>query len=455
MTKSNQQLRKKQWLLFGGVGALTIFAAIVIARAMDDGGKAKAVQIAARPKTTPLGVGVTEAEREATKATSSSDLAAMQKLIETDKREKEAQDKTLREEIEALKRGMEEQKKAAVGQGQGTGSPPAPAGGFTGNTAFNQQGGTPPPPSRPNLAPAGLGASPNGGTTVAGSRIVSMPNSGTSTLGSSLNDSVANRASDQVNSGARNFGEREQTRRDNPSSPQFNRTADDAPLSPNRAGGRTAETFIPPGTYMRVLILNGLDAPTGGQSQQNPHPVLLKVIEDAQLPNSFRANLKNCMITGNGFGSIEAERAYIRTDRLACIDENGGAIDVALKGYIAGEDGKTGVRGRIVEKTGRILANSIYAAIGSGVGAALKAQGTTQTTNALGGITEKTDNGFKTGFGDGLSKAFDRISDYYLKVAEKMFPIIEISGGRVVDVVISQGVSIERNNTKGVQVGTQ
>jgi conjugal transfer pilus assembly protein TraB len=446
MTKSNQQLRKRQWLLLAGVGVAIIAAALGVAIATNDGGKAKAVQIAARPKTTPLSVGVTEGEREAAKAGAASDLEAMKKLISEDRAAEEQSKKQMKEEIDALKKVVEEQQKQKSGTA-GTQSTPPPTNGFGGGTPFNQIGGNPPPPIRPTASATGLGVSPNG--TVASGRqsaIVSIPNSA-SAAGAPSDNSVANRASDQVNGGARNFGEREQARRDNPSSPQFNRTADDAPLSPNRAGGRSAETFIPPGTYMRAIILNGLDAPTGGQSQQNPHPVLLKVIEDAQLPNSYRANLKNCMVTANGFGAIEAERAYIRTDRLSCIDDNGGAIDVALKGYVAGEDGKTGVRGRVVEKTGRILANSIYAAIGSGIGQALKAEGTTQTTNALGGVTEQTTDGFKAGFGTGLSKAFDRISEYYLKVAEKLFPVIEVQGGRTVDIVISQGVSIERANT--------
>ena len=70
------------------------------------------------------------------------------------------------------------------------------------------------------------------------------------------------------------------------------------------------------------MVLNGLDAPTGGAAQQNPHPVLLQLSDDAVLPNKFRAALKNCMVTANGFGDVAAERAYIRTDRLSCIDED-------------------------------------------------------------------------------------------------------------------------------------
>ena len=103
------------------------------------------------------------------------------------------------------------------------------------------------------------------------------------------------------------------------------------------------------------------------------------------------------------------------------------------------------MRGRVVEKTGRILANAMLAAVGSGIGQAFKAQGTVTSVNALGGTTEQVTDGFKAGFGGGVNKAFDKLSEYYIKVAERMFPVVEVNGGRVVDIVVSRGVSIERS----------
>jgi conjugal transfer pilus assembly protein TraB len=258
-------------------------------------------------------------------------------------------------------------------------------------------------------------------------------------------------AGDVLIDSSKEFGRRQKELRDNTGSDRYSRTGDDDPLSPNRGSGRNAETYIPAGTYIRGVVLHGIDAPTGGQSQQNPHPVLIQLADDAVLPNKFRSALKNCMITANGYGDIAAERAYIRTDRLSCIDEDGGAVDVSLKGYVAGEDGKTGMRGRVVEKTGRILANAMLAAVGSGIGQAFKAQGTVTSVNALGGTTEQVTDGFKAGFGGGVNKAFDKLSEYYIKVAERMFPVVEVNGGRVVDIVVSRGVSIERSKKNSNQ----
>jgi len=38
----------------------------------------------------------------------------------------------------------------------------------------------------------------------------------------------------------------------------------------------------------------------------------------------------------------------------------------------------------------------------------------------------------------------DRLARYYIALAEKMFPIVEVDAGRMVDIVLTQGISIER-----------
>ena len=44
--------------------------------------------------------------------------------------------------------------------------------------------------------------------------------------------------------------------------------------------------------------------------------------------------------------------------------------------------------------------------------------------------------------GEGMSDAMDRIVNYYLRLADKIFPVLELDGGRQVEVVLSQGVTI-------------
>lgn len=208
---------------------------------------------------------------------------------------------------------------------------------------------------------------------------------------------------------------------------------------------KSAENYLPAGTFMRVVMLAGLDAPTGGQAQNNPHPVLFRILDPAQLPNKFQANMRDCVVTGNAYGDISSERAYARLDRLSCIDENGGAVDVAIKGYVAGEDGKAGLRGRLVTKQGQALANAFLAGVGSGMGQAFRSSYSTTSQSAL-GATQTVNDGqeLQAGLAQGVSNSMNLLARYYIKLAEQIFPVIEVDGGRVVDVILTRGISIER-----------
>lgn len=207
---------------------------------------------------------------------------------------------------------------------------------------------------------------------------------------------------------------------------------------------RDTRRYLPSGSFTRALLLGGLDAPTGGQAQRNPQPVLLKLADNAMLPNHFRARVKECFVVGAGYGDVSSERAYIRTESLSCVTRDGIAIDIPIKGYVAGEDGKAGMRGRLVSKQGQILANALIAGVASGIGHAFQQGATTLAISPL-GTTSTVDSGkqLEAGLGTGVGKALDRLAQYYISLAEKVFPVIEIDAGRAVDVVLTSGVSLQ------------
>ena len=53
----------------------------------------------------------------------------------------------------------------------------------------------------------------------------------------------------------------------------------------------------------------------------------------------------------------------------------------------------------------------------------------------------------RAGLGSGVGKALDRLAQYYIKLAEQTFPVIEVDAGREIDVVITKGVRIEGVDT--------
>ena len=217
------------------------------------------------------------------------------------------------------------------------------------------------------------------------------------------------------------------------------------PAEPSAAGAITRDTrrYLPSGSFTRALLLGGLDAPTGGQAQRNPQPVLLRLLDHAVLPNQFRGRIHECFVVGAGYGDVSAERAYIRTESLSCVTRDGKAIDVPIKGYVAGEDGKAGMRGRLVSKQGQILANALLAGVASGIGTAFQQSATTLSVSPL-GTTGTVDPGkqLQAGLGTGVGRALDRLAQYYITLAEKVFPVIEVDAGRTVDVVLTQGIAL-------------
>ena len=208
---------------------------------------------------------------------------------------------------------------------------------------------------------------------------------------------------------------------------------------------RARESFIPSGTFIRSVLLGGLDAPTGGDaSSANPHPVLLKVVDFANLPNGFKQDLRGCLITGSGYGDISSERAMLRTDRLSCVYEDGSVIEIPVKGAVYGEDGKAGMRGRLIEKQGQILANALLAGLIGGIGEGISSTYSVTTQGAFGTQTSVSpSDSFKAGTASGVGQAMTRMQEYYIKLADKIFPVIEVNAGRYVDIMVLQGVQID------------
>lgn len=224
------------------------------------------------------------------------------------------------------------------------------------------------------------------------------------------------------------------------------RTAATGAAAPRAAAKpvKTTQNYLPPGMFGQAILLSGVDAPTGGQAQSNPHPVLLQLHDLAVLPNRYRYDWAQCLITGAGYGDLSSERGYIRTESLSCVSKDGKVLDVPIKGYIVGEDGKAGMRGRLVSKQGQVLGNALLAGVVGGIGTGLERSSSIQSISPLGSTTSiKPGQEFQSGIGAGVGKSLDRLAQYYINLAEKMFPVIEIDAGRKVDVVITQGVLVD------------
>ncbi len=224
------------------------------------------------------------------------------------------------------------------------------------------------------------------------------------------------------------------------------------PASPGAAGSAPArgaaasgeQTYLPSGTFVSAVLLTGLDAPTGGQANRNPHPVLLRLTDNAFLPSRMRSAVKDCFVVGAAYGDQSAERAYVRTETLSCVAPDGRVFDSKLSATVAdGDDGSIGIRGKLVRRQGAFLQQALLASVASGIGQAFRSSSTTQSVSAL-GTTNTVQSGeeFKAGFAGGVSNAADRLANYFISEAEKLHAVVEVGAGRRVTVVFTGGLRL-------------
>lgn len=214
----------------------------------------------------------------------------------------------------------------------------------------------------------------------------------------------------------------------------------DEALSMNRVPGSTVTDYIPAGAFVQGRVLTGVYAATGAGASSAALPMLIRLENTAVLPNAWKTNVKSCHLTASATGDLSSERVFVRLDRLSCIGETGEVLDVQVKGYLVGSDGKVGLRGKLVTRSGQAIASALSVGLLSGLGNAISRNNEEIDTSVFGTQTTRYTNAWLSGLGDGMADAMDRITDYYLKLADRIFPVLEVEAGRRVDAVFSQGV---------------
>lgn len=210
----------------------------------------------------------------------------------------------------------------------------------------------------------------------------------------------------------------------------------------------TPVVYLPSGTLFEGVLLNGMDAPTSSTAAREPYPASIRLTSLAFLPNRFKTNVKGCFVGAAGFGRLDSERVHLRTETLSCVLRDGGVIDVKLEGYISGEDGKVGLRGTVVERTGQLLMRAALSGVGSGFSMALEPRQvqSVRTGNEAGGVEFDAPDFAEVaeiGAYKGASTAMEKLADYYLERAEQIFPIIEVDAMRKVTVHMTSGVALK------------
>lgn len=212
------------------------------------------------------------------------------------------------------------------------------------------------------------------------------------------------------------------------------------------AAAKQVMQYVPAGSILQGVLLNGVDAPTSGMGQKNPVPVLIRLKKNAILPNRFTQDLRECFVIMAGNGVMSSERVRLRAETLSCVMNSGGVIETKLDGYAVDVDGKEGLRGQVVTKQGALLARGLLAGFLSGFGQMMTPAATpTLSISGTGSAqlqTPELSDAMRGGAMRGISQAAADYSKFYLDTAKEMYPVVELPGGVEVTIILVRGVQL-------------
>lgn len=206
------------------------------------------------------------------------------------------------------------------------------------------------------------------------------------------------------------------------------------------------QNWIPSNSIFKATLVTGVYAPTLAKGKQSPYPIVLRLKDLSFFPNDLRKDLSGCFVGGEAYGNLSDERVNVRLNNLSCLSENNvTVIDVPVSGFVQGEDGIIGLAGRVVSKQGQVMAAAFVSSFLQGMGEAFSLANQTTTVSSLTGSATTSMSGddiVKYGAGSGFSESFKMLSKYYTDILNDTSPVIEVLGGRSVEIIINKGVDL-------------
>lgn len=209
----------------------------------------------------------------------------------------------------------------------------------------------------------------------------------------------------------------------------------------------TKLTIISPGDAVPVKLLTGVNAPVDG----TPYPVVFKLNGPITGPDGSSLELGEARIVAAAQGSETDGRVLYRLTDLAIRHPDGRRSIAKVDGWIVGEDGIRGMRGKLIDKLGRLIAAtagvSFAAALGERVDT--KAQAIT-INNSDGAKIDSNDSEAATA--SALTDASNRLGQILIDRYEKLVPVVEVLSGREVVAVFSSPseISVYDEEDEGV-----
>ena len=202
------------------------------------------------------------------------------------------------------------------------------------------------------------------------------------------------------------------------------------------------------GDIIKAKLLSGVVVSTATNSSKHPRPVVMELLDGVDSPAKwFFSKQKKCLLIGAAYGSISDERAYVRLETLRCINrETSKSVETTVSGFVSDESGRVGIRGTVVTRDRQFLMNSVIGGTLAGMSNAFnQLSSPVNSYNPLTGNVNQnnsTKSLLRQAGSQGIGSALDRYAKYQIDRAQMLEPVIQISAGRHVDIVFTQGVSL-------------
>ncbi|SPP24752.1 conjugal transfer protein [Orientia tsutsugamushi] len=138
-----------------------------------------------------------------------------------------------------------------------------------------------------------------------------------------------------------------------------------------RAGSepkKNVENYVTSGSSARAVLLIEVVVDTGTKSSSSPEPIVLQLLDTAILYNKYKTDqIKNAILIGSCNGEMSSERAKCRIETLSVVNNQGDIIEKKVEGWLIGEDGRSGIKGIVVDKSSNIASmaalNGVFSSI--------------------------------------------------------------------------------------------
>jgi len=210
---------------------------------------------------------------------------------------------------------------------------------------------------------------------------------------------------------------------------------------------KTEETIkfdIPMG-MAQATILSGANAPIynfGNSNDSTANPIFISLDTEITIANNHYLHSQNCMLQGATAGDLSDQRGKIILQKISCTFVNDKTkktykVEDKISGWVYGEDGGVGLKGRLITKEGKIIATALPLTFLKTALTYIENK-SANTTNIISGESVSSLTGsLATGAKDGGSDVLDKLSDIYIKYLDSLNPVISILPGRKVTVAFA------------------